>query len=195
MPYRIVEKSTGKIVAQDIINCREAERRARPRARYEVQLLQTSPVRESGGQSVRLQEQALPLLDIDTQARQAIRDQYPNVIGDSIVVFADHVEYTDAEEEIFSLPFDVDDNGKLTLGQPQQMELRPMEESFRRMGLSESAAKIAAKGHYQGQDDPLVRRILETDRNDRSRNNADIARTNDGVLLASPKRNAQGFYR
>jgi len=38
MPYRIVERSTGRIVAQDIINWREAEQKARPKARYEVQL-------------------------------------------------------------------------------------------------------------------------------------------------------------
>jgi len=157
------------------------------------------PVRESGHR-IRLQEQGQPLADIDAQARQAIRDQYPNAIGDSIVVNADHAEFTTAEEETFSLPFDIDDNGNLTLGQPKKMELRPMEESFLRMGLSPISAKEAARGretrgHYQGQDDPLVRRILETDRNDRSRINADIALTNGGKLLASPKRDAQGFYR
>jgi len=103
-------------------------------------------VRESAGQSVRLQEQAQPLVDIDAQVRQSILDQYPNAIGDAIVVLADHAEFVTVEEEIFSLPFEVDDQGNVTLGQPQQMELRPMEESFLRMGLSGNAAKEAARG-------------------------------------------------
>ena len=38
MPYRIVEKSTGKIVAEGLATWREAEQKARPKARYEVQL-------------------------------------------------------------------------------------------------------------------------------------------------------------
>ena len=151
------------------------------------------PIRDAG-QRVKLLEQGQPLLDIDALARQAILDKYPDTIVDSIVVLPDHVEFVNVEEETFSSPFEVDDQGNLTLGQLQQMELRPMEESFRRMGLSEFAAKEAALGHHQGQD-PLVRRILETDRSDRSRNNADIARTNGGMLLASPKRDSQGFYR
>jgi len=57
--------------------------------------------------------------------------------------------YTDGEHcavPVRESAFEVDDQGNVTLGEPQKMELRPMEESFRRMGLSETAAKEAARG-------------------------------------------------
>ena len=38
MPYRIIEKATGRVVAEGLATCREAEQKARPKALYEVQL-------------------------------------------------------------------------------------------------------------------------------------------------------------
>ena len=118
MPYRIVEKSTGKIVAQDIINWREAEQKARPKALYQVEL-QTSPARESG-QRLSLREQAQPLGNDPAEVAATLREAFKD-LGLSEAAAAHAVQGRERPDDT-------------------------LEDSFLRMGLGESAAKIAAQG-------------------------------------------------